>query len=401
VSDPFARYGLNRIINLSGTETARGAALVAPEVAEAVAALVPHAVDILELQSAASAVIARAYGTEAGLVTGCSAAAVSIAIAACMTGCDLARAEQLPDTFGMRDEVIVQRGHVVTWGSHVLQSIRSTGARPVEIGASTECGTYHLRHALSERTAAALYVVSHHTVQTGLIGLEAFCGTCHAAGVPVIVDAAAEPSFRDFVAAGADLVTTSAHKVFAALTAGIIAGRLDLVQACMFQEKGLGRPMKAGKEGIVGAIAGIERWMTLDHERIARELRARLDRARARLDGRPGIRVSLEPDWTSRAFDRLRLDIDPGAAGISAAGLAAALARQRPSIAVRSLYADQGFLQLDLRFVDDATADRVSERMLEVLRAPAAPDRTAMPPNPSDAALERLEAWPLTLPVEG
>lgn len=401
MSDPFERYGLTRIVNVSGTETVRGASPVAPEVQGAIAAVLPNSVEIAELQSAASEVIAGAYGTEAGCITGCSAAGIAVAIAAAMTGADLGRIEQLPDTGGMKDEVVIQRGHVVTWGGHVLQTIRMTGAKPVEFGAATESGAYQLRHVLSERTAAALYVVSHHTVQTGMIELRTFCEICHAAGVPVIVDGAAEPNFRDFVAAGADIVITSAHKVFAAPTAGVIAGRKDLVRACVWQEKGIGRPMKAGKEGIVGAIAGIERWRAIDQDDLRARLRARLERAKAKLDGQNGLRVWLEPDWASRAFERLRLDLDPAEAGLSAADLAAALMRENPAIAVRGLYADQGFVQVDLRRVDDAIADRVTDRILAVLRAADGASAPAPAPNPADSALAGLERWPLDLKGHG
>lgn len=396
--DIFERYGLKRIVGLSGTETVRGASPVAPEVLAAVGELVPHLVEMAELQSVASAVIAETYGTEAGCVTGCSAAGIAVAIAACMTGRDLARAEQLPDTAGLKSEVVLQRGHNVTWGGHLLQTVALTGARVVEIGAATECGTYQLRHALRPETAAALYVVSHHTVQTGLIDLERFCAVCHEAGVPVIVDGAAEPNFRDFIAAGADLVITSAHKVFAALTAGVIAGRQDLVQACMYQEKGIGRPMKVGKEGVIAAIAGMERWLQLDHDALARQLEARLERAVAALQGLDGIRVSLEEDWTSRAFRRVRLDIAPEHAGISAFTLTRRLAAERPAISVRGLYSDQGFVQLDLRRADDATVDRVCEQIAALVRAGADDDDSAArPPSPPDQALASLERWPLPL----
>lgn len=397
MSDPFERYGLKRIIGVSGTETVRGACPVAPEVLDAVSALVPHLVDMAELQSVASEVIARAYGIEAGCVTGCSAAGIAVGIAACMTGRDLAKVEQLPDSTGMKDEVILQRGHDVTWGGHVRQTIELPGARMVGIGTATECGAYQLRHALSERTAAALFVVSHHTVQTGLLDLATFCAVCHEAGVPVIVDGAAEPNFRDFVAAGADLVITSAHKVFAALTAGVVAGRLDLVQACIWQEKGIGRPMKVGKEGVIAAIAGIERWLALDQERLAAALEARLERARGKLDGLPGVAVSLEVDWTSRAFRRVRLDVDPAVAGLSAHQLARRLAAAEPSLSVRGLYADQGFVQVDLRRADDALVDHVAERIIEALRNGPAPGDPARPPSPPDQALAGLERWPLAL----
>src|SRR5690606_29094487 len=134
-------------------------------------------------------------------------------------------------------------GHNVTYGGYITQNVTLTGAKVIEIGAATECGAYQLEAAITPNTAAALYVVSHHTVQSGLIDLETFCRVCHARGVPVIVDGAAEPEPRMFLKAGGDLVITSMHKSFAGLTGATVAGRLDLVRACLYQEKGIGRPM--------------------------------------------------------------------------------------------------------------------------------------------------------------
>ena len=79
-------------------------------------------------------------------------------------------------------------------------------------------------------------------------------------GVPVIVDGAAEPDPRIFLKAGADLVITSMQKAFASFTAATVAGRRDLVRACYLQDKGIGRPMKIGKEGVIATIAALERW---------------------------------------------------------------------------------------------------------------------------------------------
>jgi seryl-tRNA(Sec) selenium transferase len=95
--DPFARYGLARLINASGTETIFGASPVGPEVISDIGAILAHSVDMGELQAVASHVIARVTGAEAGFVTGCTSASIVIAAAACMTGLDLGRIERLPD----------------------------------------------------------------------------------------------------------------------------------------------------------------------------------------------------------------------------------------------------------------------------------------------------------------
>jgi uncharacterized pyridoxal phosphate-dependent enzyme len=383
--DIFTRYGLSRIINASGTETTLGASPVAAEVIQAVAELVGHSVNMAELQSVACRVIAAAFDAEAGCVVNCSAAGISIAIAACMTGPNLARVERLPDPGGMRNEVVLQRGHNITYGAQIAQNVAITGAKLVEIGAATECGAYQLKDALRPETAAALYVVSHHTVQSGLIDLETFCSLCRASEVPVIVDAAAEPDPRVFLKAGADLVIVSMHKSFAGLTAGVIAGSLELVRACMFQEKGIGRPMKVGKEGVISAIAAIERWIELDRDAIRRALDERLISAKERLEILDGLTVTLEPD-AGASFSRLNLRVDPARAGLTAHELSQALWSETPAIAVRSLRADRGLIELDLRRIGPEQVDHIVNSIESILGAqsrcgPGEPDRVKLPPS--------------------
>lgn len=401
-TDIFARYGLTPIINASGTETTKGASPVCKEVLEAVQALVPHSVDMLELQSVACRVIADAFGCEGGLVVNCSAAGISTAVAACMTGTDLARAERLPDATGMKSEIILQRGHNITYGGYITQNVAVTGARVVEIGAATECGAYQLAAAITPDTAAVLHVVSHHTVQSGLISLEEVCRVAHERGVPVIVDGAAEPEPRLFLRAGADLVITSMHKSFAGLTGATVAGRLDLIKACLYQEKGIGRPMKVGKEGVISAIAAVERWARLDRDQIRAALQQRLERGKATLEALPGIKVEIETDSTSGLFARLLLHVDAPAAGLTAYDLSAGLTARRPSIAVRTLMADIGLLQVDLRRADDDTADHIIRSIEQVIAAGRHADGTGAPvasPNLADKAVASLERFPL--PMKG
>jgi D-glucosaminate-6-phosphate ammonia-lyase len=365
--DPFVRYGLRRVINASGTETPYGGSPVRDEVIEAVRALVPHSVFMAELQAAACRTIASALGCEAGCVTGCTAASIAMAVAGCMTGADRGRIDQLPDTTGMRNEIVIQKGHVVDYGHDVTQNVRVAGARVVEIGVATDCQPYQLQHALSERTAAALYVVSHLTVQHRMIGLEDFCAICHGVGVPVIVDAASVPDPRPLLAAGADLVLVSAQKSFSGLTAGIVAGRRSLVETCLLQQHGIGRPMKVGKEGVVGAIAAIEAWRADDRAATQAQVTRRVEAAMARLGALAGVRAS------AHGRTQVRLDIDAAAAGQSAAALSNVLRAQDPAILLWDLHSQSGKLLLTLGKVSDATAELICARIEETLaRTPAA-----------------------------
>ncbi len=389
----FERFGIRRVINASGTETVHGASRASAGVAEAVAAILPHWIEMAELQRAASSVIARATGAEAGFVTGCSAAGISVCVAAAMTGCDLGLVERLPDSTGLKNRVILMKGHEVNYGASVSQMIRLAGASPVEIGTATACAGFQLEAAIDERTAAAVYVLSHHTVQSGLLGLAAFCAIAAARGVPVIVDAAAEYDWPGMIAAGATAVIFSAQKAPAGTTAGIIAGRRDFIRACFHQERGIGRPMKAGKENVAGAIAALEQWMAADHAAIARAEAARLDRAEAMLANLKGLRLEREPDPPGNPFERLMLHVDPRVARITAFQLGQALAAGKPKIVLRSLHADRGYLLLDVRRIDDAELDHVVARIREVLATvPADSTPVAAPPG-GDLTRQAMSRW--------
>lgn len=364
--DVFENLGLRRVINVSGTETPYGAAPVRPEVMAAVSELVGHSVFMSDLQEAAARTISRTLGSESGCVTGCTAASIAMAVAGCMAGTDPGRVEQLPDTAGMRDEVVVQKGHVVDYGQDVTQNIRLAGAKTVEIGVATACEPYQLRHALGSRTAAALYVVSHLTVQHRMIALDTFLAACHEHGVPAIVDAASMPDPRPYVKAGADLVLVSAHKSFAALTAGIVAGRSEAVAACLAQEHGIGRPMKVGKEGVIGAIAALEAWASDAHEEIRLRTAARVERAAARWSRLVGVKAAPH----GRA--QVRVEIDSRTAGLDAAGLSASLRTQAPAILAWDHHREAGVLLFTLGKVTDAQADYVISQVEEVMRRAAA-----------------------------
>jgi seryl-tRNA(Sec) selenium transferase len=121
------RLGLRPIINVSGTMTALGASIVVPDAIRAVTEILPEFVEITDLQRKASAVIARLTGAEAGFVTASASAGITIGVAGCMTGADLGRVEQLPDAAGMKDEVVVQAGHLVGYGAPVEQAVRLAG----------------------------------------------------------------------------------------------------------------------------------------------------------------------------------------------------------------------------------------------------------------------------------
>ena len=171
-TDIRARLGLRPVINVSGTMTSLGASIVVPEAVEAVRAVLTEWTEMPDLHRQASRAIADLTGAEAGFVTASCSAAITLAVAAAMTGTDLHAIERLPDTAGLKNEVVVQTGHMVSYGAPVDQGIRLSGARVVPVGQATSAHAYQLAGSINERTAAAVFVVSHHVVDSGMIPLK-------------------------------------------------------------------------------------------------------------------------------------------------------------------------------------------------------------------------------------
>ena len=180
----------------------------------------------------------------------------------------------------------------------------------------------------------------------------------------------------------------SGQKSLEGLTSGIIAGRLDLVRSCMFQMHGIGRPMKVGKEGVISAIASLERWMNRDAAEHNSRVAERAERVSKRLDKILGL--------TARIFgNQVIVAIDPGETGLTAHQLSVALTQQTPSIVTWNQFAEIGELWLTFRLVDNKTAEHVCERFEAILSDPAQYSSIdPSPPNLGDNMLDQLNNWP-------
>ena len=388
--------GLRPVINVSGTMTSLGASIVVPEAIEAMASILPHFVEINDLQRKASAVIARLTGGEAGFITASCSAGISLAVAGAITGDNLLAIEKLPDVVPEKNEVLVQMGHVVSYGAPVDQAIRLAGGKVVLVGQATSTHRFHMEKAITEKTAAAVYVVSHHVVDYGLLNLKEFVEIAHARGVPVIVDAASEYDLKIFLEQGADIALYSGHKFLGGPTSGIVAGRKELVRHAFLQNMGIGRGMKVGKESIFGVMAALEAWEKRDHAGIRERETGSLTLWKRTLDGRPGVTALIEPDPTNNPLDRLRLIVDAEQAHITAWDLADALARGNPPIIVRDHEVEHRYFYLDPCNLHPGQDVIVANRLAEELdKARASNEIIATPiENRSWHRFDGVLRWP-------
>ncbi len=395
-ADPMRHWRLTPVINVAGTMTSIGASRVPDEIVDVVGRMLGRFVSMDELQARASAVIAEATGAEAGCVTDCSAAAMAQCVAAVLTGSDLAAIEALPETGGRERRVAIQVGHMINYGAPVDQAIRLAGAEIVPIGTAALCETFHLRRVLEAGCAAAFYVVSHHTVREGELPLDVFVETCREHGVPVIVDMASEYDLRGPIALGADLVVYSGHKFLSATTSGIVAGTRDLVRAVYLQHRGIGRCMKVGKEGVVGAMAALELWAKRDAVAVRKREEETVAGWLTALSGVAGLSCTLHYDWTGNPITRLKIVVDPREAGLYAWELAERLAAGTPSIAVRDDHCEAGEIYLDPCQVTTEEANQVSRAIAEAVAA-ARKNRDGCKKSWSDMKRNRERAilsWP-------
>ncbi|OWV70616.1 hypothetical protein ATY77_17840 [Rhizobium sp. R634] len=395
-TDMRPSIGLRPVINVSGTMTSLGASIVVPEAIEAMASILPHFVEINDLQRKASSVIARLTGGEAGFVTASCSAGISLAVAGAITGDNLLAIEKLPDAVPEKNEVLVQMGHVVSYGAPVDQAIRLAGGKVVLVGQATSTHRFHMEKAITEKAAAAVYVVSHHVVDYGLLNLKEFVEIAHARGVPVIVDAASEYGLKIFLEQGADIALYSGHKFLGGPTSGIVAGRKELVRHAFLQNTGIGRGMKVGKESIFGVMAALEAWEKRDHAGIRERETGYLNLWKRTLAGRPGVTALIEPDPTNNPLDRLRLIVDAEQAHITAWDLADALAKGSPPIIVRDHEVEHRYFYLDPCNLHPGQEVIVANRLAEELdKARASNEIIATPiENRSRHRFDGLLRWP-------
>jgi uncharacterized pyridoxal phosphate-dependent enzyme len=315
--DVYERLGVRKTINAYGTLTRLGGSLMEPPVLEAMAEAARHFVDLNELQQKAGEHVAQLLGVEAAYICSGAAAGLMLSTAACITGTDPANIRRLPGLQGLKNEVLIQKSHRNGYD----HAVRQVGVSLIEFGLIKETFSWELRNAITERTAAVVHFVEFENHRN--LPLEQVIAIAKEFGVPVIVDAAAEippvENLRRFVEMGADLVVYSGGKdIRGPQSSGLILGRGELIRACALNGSpnySLGRPMKVGKEEMVGLVVALERYLKQDFGAEAQLWEGMVARMVQLLSGLPGVqarRVSpgepgVQPNWIPRVY----VDWDP------------------------------------------------------------------------------------------
>lgn len=348
-----------RVVNASGRMTALGVNTLSDEVLAAMAEAGRSYVDMEELRRATEARIAALIGAEDAMITTGAAAGVALMVAAVIAGDDINRVQALPDALGRPHEILLQAGHQVGFGAPIAQMIRMAGGLPRPVGLVNSVSEANLRGGFGPGTAAFLYVQSHHTVHKGMLSLARCVELCAAAGVPLLIDAAAEEELAHFVGSGAALVTFSGGKAIGGPTSGIVAGRRELVGACRAQNSGIGRPMKVGKEQIVGLWVALEAYTRRDVAAEQARNRALVDELLAGFA--PFAETRRLADEAGRGIERAGIVLSPE----RAAGLVAFLEEGSPPIHTRTHLLNLGVVAFDPRPLAEGDTAAIVKRVGE------------------------------------
>lgn len=332
----YAELGVEPIINAAGTLTRLSGSLMPPEVTDAMAAASRSFVDMEELHIAAGSRIAELVAVEAAHVCASASAGISLMAAACMAGSDRKRIRRLPNTEGMIHKFVVQSAHRNPFD----QALRLAGGEFLEIAADAD----ELGSVLHEGDIAAIYYTLAWFCTGEALPLAKVAGMGHDAGVPTIVDAAAEvppmEHLARFVNAGADLVTFSGGKAIRGpQSSGLILGQQDLVEACRLNDcpnMGVGRTMKTGKEDIVGLVKAVELYVAKDHAVEMAVWERRVAHVLGALTGLPCVRTCRQfPYGEGQQIPHAAVSWDEEALGIGYEEVARKLRAGKPRIAVQ------------------------------------------------------------------
>ena len=308
-SNVYSRLGVKTVINCRGTWTYLSGSLQFPEARDAQAEAGRYFVNMVELHQAVGRRLAELTGAESGIITSGAAGAMAAATASCIAGTDPKKIWQLPDTTGLKHEVVMVGGR-----SAFDSAIRLTGAKLVLVEKPDD-----IANAINENTAMI------YTTDLGeKLEREAAIAKQH--NVPLLLDDAAgippADNLKLYAKMKLDLYTFSGGKgLRGPQCSGVLLGRKDLIDGALRNscpyEGAVCRPMKVGKEEVIGCLTAIETWLNVDSKKLYAEWNDRVDRIAKLVETVPGVKTEIYIPTDGNRYPTLRISWDDKAWGFT------------------------------------------------------------------------------------
>ncbi len=360
--DYLKELGVRPFINAAGTYTALTASLMPPEVMQAMQSISRRYVHLVELNRAVGRRVASLVGCEAAMVTAGAASALTLGTAACMTGTDISRIQRLPDSSGMKTEVIIQKSHRYGYD----HAIRNCGTKMIEVETAKE-----LESAVNPNTLMMLYFNGNEPL--GQIKSQQFVALGKKLGVPTFNDAAADvppvENLSRFTRMGFDLVTFSGGKgLRGPQSTGLLLGRKNLIDAAMLNappnSDSIGRGQKVNKEEMVGLLVALELFMKRDHGADWKEWERRVKVIRDSVAAIPGVKTETWVGEIANHVPHAKITWEPGSVKLSIAEIQQRMRAGEPSI---ELVPGSETLMAGVWMMEPGDAEVVARRLKEVL----------------------------------
>jgi D-glucosaminate-6-phosphate ammonia-lyase len=389
----YRAIGVEPVINCRGTFTIIGGSVERPEVLAAIKEASRHFVQYDELAEGVGRRLSEITGAEWGMIPAGCAAGIKHVTAACVTGGNPEKLIRIPNLTGMdKTEVIVPRYSRNAYD----HAVRNIGVELVMVETAAE-----LACAINAKTAM-IYLVAGRGSETGHpLSLEAIVEIAKPAGIPVLVDAAAEnltiPCIH--LEKGADVVAYSGGKAICGPQgAGLLLGDKKILMSAWQASSphhGPNRDNKISREEIMGMLAAVEAWVTRDHAAEWQSWLSRLDYIAQRVVQVAGVETEVEqPSGLSNHSPTLVIRWDPAALHITGEQVAEDFARNKPRIAVGSGDAEgKASIRITPSQMQPGNEEVVAERIYEILTKA----RTPQPTQLAAAEVDISGHWDLTV----
>jgi D-glucosaminate-6-phosphate ammonia-lyase len=388
----YTRIGVRPFINCTATLTINGGSLTLPEVIAAMEQAAHFHVNLDELMEKAGDRLAEMLQVEWGLVTAGTAAALTHATAGVLAGTDPEKIQRLPNLQGLKNEVIIPRESRNAYD----HAVRTLGVSIIEVNTPQE-----LRAAIGPHTAM-IELLGNHFGKASL-DLKDVAPIARAAGVPVLVDAAADYLIvpNPYLAQGADMVAYSGGKIIRGPQgAGLLLGRRDLVRAAWANSAphhGFGRALKVTKEEIIGMLRAVEAWRS-DHDLNAefRTWESWYTRISDRITKVAGVRTEVNGPVRGGPFPTLNISWDPDQIGLTAGEVGRLMLEGEPRIMTQAEGDGHAFLLRPVA-LKPGEFEIVARRLYEVFSSAGKKKEQRAPDVPS---VNLTGAWDVEIRYE-
>jgi L-seryl-tRNA(Ser) seleniumtransferase len=359
----FKELGLRTFINCAGPITSMTGCLMPDEVLDTIKASGSQYVDLDNLQDKVGERIAELLDCEYATVSSGCFGAMTIATAGVISGLNQKIVDQLPDTTGLKDEVILQESHMGGYS----RAMTNVGAKLVLVKTPKE-----LKQAINDKTAMLWFLNRENG--KGEIKHEEWVEMGQKYGIPTLNDCASDippvENLFKYTKMGFDLVTFSGGKgLRGPQSAGLLLGKRKYIEAARLHtppRANLGRGMKVNKEEILGMLVALEMYLAKDHDREWSMWEDQIKLIRERATSVKGVEAETYLPEIANQVPTLRISWDQSNIKITTGEVREKLLLGHPSI---QAHGDKESVVVSTWMMEPGQERVVAHRVKEVLEA--------------------------------